>query len=254
MDTARTVSEVARLSGVTVRTLHHYDQIGLLVPNDRNEAGYRLYDAADLARLQQILLYRRLGLGLTEIRRIMSEPDFDRVTALQEQRRKMEVEATRLQRMIGAVDQAIRAGEEGTTMNPEEMFEVFGDFDVAAHDAEAAERWPGDASDESKRRTARYSKEHWLVIRGEERGIAERLAAALASGSPADHADVAAIAEEHRLHIDRWYYPCSPEMHRGLGELYVRDERFAAYWDAYAEGLARYVCDAIAANTGGESA
>jgi DNA-binding transcriptional MerR regulator len=249
-----TVGEVARLSGVTVRTLHHYDRIGLLRPTRRTEAGYRLYDRAALARLQQVLVYRDLGLGLAEITQIMNDPDFDRAAALREQRRLLARDSDRIRRMIGAIDDAICAEERGTSMQPEEMFEVFGEFDVAGHGAEAADRWPGEAYDESRRRTSRYGKDQWLQIREEGQEIGERFAEALAAGTPPGHPEAMDLAEHHRLHIDRWFYPCSPDMHRVLGGLYVQDERFAAYWDAFAEGLASFVGNAIAANAARQSA
>jgi hypothetical protein len=195
-----------------------------------------------------VLVYRGLGLGLAEIAQIMNDPSFDRTAALREQRRLLVRESDRIHRMIGAVDDAICAEERGTTMQPEEMFEVFGEFDVARHDAEAAERWPGEAYDESQRRTSRYGKDQWLQIRDEGQEIGRRFAEALAAGTPPSHPDVMELAERHRRHIDRWFYPCSPEMHMGLGELYVQDERFAAYWDSFAEGLAPFVRDVIAAN------
>lgn len=246
---AYTVSEVARLAGVTVRTLHHYDRIGLLRPAGRSEAGYRLYHDADCARLQQILFYRELGFGLEQIREAMEAPDFDRDEALHRQRALLAARRAHLSAMIGAVDDAIAAQERGVTMTGEEMLEVFGDFDPTAYEDEVRERWPGREYDESRRRTSRYDAARWREIKAEADGIARRLAECLAAGDDPRSSKVADLAEEHRLHIDRWYYPCSHQIHAGLGEMYVADPRFAAYWDAFAPGLAGFVRDAIAANT-----
>lgn len=244
----RTVGEVARLSGVTVRTLHHYDRTGLLKPSARSDAGYRLYSRSDLARLQQVLLYRRLGLGLADIGRIIGDPGFDRAAVLEEQRRLLQREAVRVRALIDAVEDAIAAEERGVLMDPQELFEVFGDFDPAAYQAEAAERWPRSGYDESRRRTARYGREQWQTITAEAREIGERFAAGLAGGMPSDHPEMLAAAESHRRHIDRWFYPCSRTVHRGLGDLYVQDPRFTAYWEGFAPGLAPYVRNAFAAN------
>ncbi|MGD2052217.1 MAG: MerR family transcriptional regulator [Acidimicrobiia bacterium] len=244
-----TISEVARFAGVTVRTLHHYDRIGLLRPAGRSDAGYRLYDDADCARLQQILCYRELGFGLEQIRRAMDAPDFDRGAALRHQRDLLATRRAHLTAMIGAVDDAIAAQERGVIMTGESMLEVFGDFDPAAYEDEARERWSGPEYDESRRRTATYDAARWREIKAEADGIARRLAECLVAGDDPRSSKVADLAEEHRLHIDRWYYPCSHQIHAGLGEMYAADPRFAEYWDAFAPGLARFVRDAIAANT-----
>lgn len=245
---AHTVSEVARIAGITVRTLHHYDRVGLLHPSGRSDAGYRLYDDADCARLQQILFYRELGFGLEQIRTAMDAPDFDRDQALRRQRQLLAARRAHLTAMIGAVDDAIAARERGVTMNGEEMLEVFGDFDPTAYEDEVEARWSGPALEESRRRTSRYGTARWREIKAEADGIARRLAECLDAGDDPRSAKAADLAEAHRLHIDRWYYPCSHQIHAGLGEMYVADPRFAAYWDAFAPGLAGFVRDAIVAN------
>ena len=247
-----TIGEVARLAGITIRTLHHYDEIGLLSPGDRTDAGYRVYDDADLARLQQVLFYRELGFGLDEIARVMSVEMFDRRRALDEQRELLRRKVRRLEKMIGAVETAITADETGTAMDKEEMFGVFGDFDPTEYEAEVKERWGDtDAYKESARRTKKYTKQDWLAIKGEGEPIVTGLAAALRAGTPADDPSVTALAEAHRLQIDKWFYPCSPAFHASLGEMYVADPRFTAFWDQFEAGLAAFVRDAFAANAAG---
>ncbi len=245
---AHTISDVARLAGVTVRTLHHYDRIGLLRPSGRTDAGYRLYDDADCARLQQILFYRELGFGLEQIRTAMEAPDFDRGAALRRQRELLSARVAHLTAMIGAVDAAIAAHERGVTMNSEEMLEVFGDFDPTVHEEEVEARWSGPAREESRRRTAGYGARQWREIQAEADAVARRLAARLVAGTDPAAPEVTDLAEQHRLHIDRWYYPCSHQMHSGLGDMYVADPRFADYWNRIEPGLAEFVRDAIAAN------
>lgn len=133
-------------------------------------------------------------------------------------------------------------------MSDDDMFEVFGDFDVRAHTREAGERWPGEAYDESQRRTGRYTKEQWQAAMSEADGIAADFAAALAQGASPEDPRVAEIAERHRHHVDRWFYPCPPGMHAQLGELYFDDPRFADYWNRREPGLNVFVRDAFKAN------
>ncbi len=151
--------------------------------------------------------------------------------------------------MLTAVQTTKEAYEMGMQLTPEERFELFGDFDPAQHADEAEERW-GDtpAYQESRRRSARYSKEDWRRMRDEGDEIEESLAAAMAEGAPANGERAMDLAEAHRRHIDRWFYDCPAEMHRGLADMYVADERFSAHYERRAEGLAHYVHDAIHAN------
>lgn len=241
------VSAVASLAGVTVRTLHHYDEIGLLQPSERSAAGYRRYSTEDLARLQSILFYRELGLGLDEIAAALRSDGEDRVAVLEKQRRMIITERDRLDRMAAALGRAIQHEGTGMKMSPQEMFEVFGDFEPAEHEAEAANRWP-DQHEESRQRTSHYSKEQWQEAVAEGDAIAIRFADLLGSGAAADGAEAMALAEEHRLSIDRWYYQCSKEIHAGLADMYLADARFEQYWESRAQGLARFVHDAIKAN------
>jgi len=243
-----TVSQVARVSGVTVRTLHHYDQIGLLTPGSRSAAGYRLYLDGDLERLQEILFYRELGFGLDEIREMADRPDHDRAVALRHQRALLSSRVVHLEAMIEAVDAALEAEGSGMKMSKEDMFEVFGDFDPKTYEEEVEEKWSGPLLAESRRRTGQYGKEQWKAIKAEEEDIGTAFAESLADGADPSSPGARAVAEQHRLHIDRWFYPCSHAMHAGLGQMYVADARFTAYWDKFAPGLADFVKSAIEAN------
>ncbi len=243
------VSEVARLAGVSVRTLHHYDEIGLVRPSARSEAGYRLYAPPDVERLQQVLFFRELEFALDEIQKMLEDPDFDLGAALRLQKRLLTERAVRTNALIAAVDAAIDSLEKGTTMTPEERLEVFGDFKPEEHEAEAEQRWGNtEAYKESMRRTRSYRKQDWEQIKAEASGIYGDLARLLTAGVPAASTDAMDVAERHRAHIARWFYPCPPEMHRGLGQLYVDDPRFTANLDKFAPGVAAYARDAFAAN------
>jgi DNA-binding transcriptional MerR regulator len=240
---------VARLSGVSVRTLHHYDEIGLLSPSERTSAGYRQYDGDDLARLQQILCYRSLGFDLRKIATILDDPRIDTLDHLRKQRELLESKLEHLTEMVRTVEKMMEARKMGINLNPDEMFEVFGDFDPAEHQAEVEERWgKTDAFKESQKRTSRYKKEDWKRLGKEAEEIGARLADTMKKGLAANSAAAMDLAEQARLHIDRWFYPCSHEMHRNLGEMYVADPRFAKHYEDRAPGLAVYVRDAIAAN------
>lgn len=243
------VSEVARLAGVSVRTLHHYDELGLIRPSGRSAAGYRLYAPADLERLQQVLFFRELDFPLEEIQRILSAPDFDVAVALRMQRQLLSERAARVSSLIKAVDAAITSLEKGITMTGEERFETFGDFDPKEHAAEAEERWGSSAEfKESTQRTKKYQKQEWTQIKAELNGIFSELAKLATAGDSPTGDKAMAIAERHRLHVAKWFYPCPPAMHRALGELYVTDPRFQQNIDRHAEGLAEFARQAWRAN------
>ena len=250
METKRyTVGEVARMAGVTVRTLHHYDQVGLLRPTGRTDSGYRIYHEDDLERLQEVLVYRELDLPLDEIRMALSQPERDREAVLRNQHRQLVIQRRRLDKVIAAVEAAIRAEETGMKLTKEEMFDVFGDFDPTEYAEEVRERWGDtDAYQESTRRTARYGKADWLEIKAESEDIGRRWIDALRSGIDPTSDAATDIAEAGRLQIDRRFYTCSHEMHVNLGEMYVADPRFTKTYEDMAPGLAHYVRDAIVAN------
>ncbi|MEV0195240.1 MerR family transcriptional regulator [Nonomuraea sp. NPDC050691] len=243
------VGQVAKLAGITVRTLHHYDEIGLLTPGERTHAGYRRYTDADLIRLQQILLYRELGFPLDEIAVILDAPHTDELTHLRRQHELLTRQARRLNQVINAVERALNAHTLDIPLTPDERFEVFGTFTPEDHTPEVERRW-GDTPHyaESRRRVATYTKADWLQIKAEAAALLDDLTAAYKAGLPADSDHTMNLAERHRGHISRWFYPCTPDIHQGLGELYVTDPRFTSTYDRHAPGLAAYLRLAIHAN------
>ena len=244
-----TVGSVARLAGVTVRTLHHYDEIGLLRPSGRTSAGYRRYGEADLERLQRILFYRELEFGLEQIKDAMADGGRDTLVHLRRQHSLLAQRIERLKRLSAAIATAMEAHQMGISLTPEERFEVFGDFDPDAHAAEAEERWGDtDAYRESARRTSSYSKADWARMKDEGAVVHGKLVAAMEAGLPADSPEAMDAAEAHRAQISQWFYPCSLEIHTGLAEMYVSDPRFTATYERVAPGLAVYLHDAILAN------
>lgn len=244
------VGRLAELAGVTVRTLHHYDRIGLLPPSDRSHAGYRHYDSRDLERLRQILYYRELGFGLDQIAKLVDQPGVDADSHLRNQHRLLRQRVDRLTAMLGAIEHEMEARQMGVSLTPEEQFEIFGENWLGEDfEAETQERW-GDteAYAQSQRRTATYTKDDWVAIKAESDANLRDFAAAMASGVPAESTDAMDLAEAHRQHLSRWFYDCGYEIHRGLAQMYLADERFRRNYDQVATGLAEYVHDAIQAN------
>ena len=151
--------------------------------------------------------------------------------------------------MLAALEKEMEASQMGIELTPQERFELYGRFDPGEYEQEAEQRWgETDAYRESRRRTTSYSKEDWAAIKAATNAIESDFAAAFQAGSAADGAAAREVAERHRSHISRWFYYCGHQAHRGLGELYVADERFRAHYENMAPGLAQYVRDAIVAN------
>jgi DNA-binding transcriptional MerR regulator len=243
-----TVGEVARLASVTVRTLHHYHEIGLLTPSLRTSAGYRQYDESDLQRLHRILGYRELGFSLEEIADILAEA-VDMGEHLRRQRALLNERIARLQRMAANVERTLEAHMTGINLTPEEIFEVFGDVDPLEHAEEAERRWGAtDAYTQSRRRTGTYGKVQWGQIKTEGDAMQRSLAEVFQSGAAPDSIEAMDAVEEHRAHIAKWFYEVPYAMHRGLGELYITDPRFTANYEHVASGLAQWMRDAIQAN------
>jgi DNA-binding transcriptional MerR regulator len=245
------VKDVSRITGVSIRTLHHYDEIKLLVPKTRTRAGYRLYNDDDLFRLQQILIGRELGLSLEEIRRSLEDPRFDRKKALLAQRDQLKKRASHTAAMIQAVDAALAALDTRRKGEDMDLKQIFDGFDPAQYEDEARQQWgKTDAYRESRKRTKRYTADDWKAIKAEQAAIYSDAAAAFKAGKKPSGPSVMDIAERHRLSIDRWFYPCSPAMHRGLASLYETDTRFAENIDKNCEGLTPFFVAAIRANAG----
>jgi len=244
-----TVGDVARLAGVTVRTLHHYDRIGLVSPSGRTPAGYRLYGAADLDRLHAVLAYRELGFALDDVAGLL-DGSTNPVVHLRRQHGLVQGRIEQLQRLLAGLEKEMEASMSGMQLTPQERFEVFGDADPEQHADEAQRRWGDtDAYRESQRRAATYTKDDWAAMKAEAEAVTRRLAELMSAGVPADDERAADAVRTHRDQITRWFYPCTPAIQRGLAAMYVEDERFTAHYEKVATGLARYVHDAILAET-----
>ena len=248
-----TVGEVARSTGVTVRTLHHWDAVGLLVPSGRTLSGYRLYAPGDVERLVRVLAYRSLGLGLDDVRTLLDDPGADVVASLDRQHTLLVDRIAHLQAVAELVRTTREVRRMGMHLDPQEVREVFGDEDPAQHAAEAQERW-GDTEPyrQAQQRTASYGKDDWVRVKAQGEAVEKRLAALLTGGVAVDAPEAREAAEQHRSWVGQ-FYDCSPEMHRALAATYLADERFAAHYDRRAAGLAQYVHDVVLAAEAGEA-
>ena len=246
--TTWTVGQVADLFGVTVRTLHHYDEIGLLVPSERSRAGYRLYTAEDLTRLQQVVVYRRLEMPLDEIATLL-EGGEDAADHLRRQRGTVMQRLGELTELVAAIDRALEREMSEQPATTEDLKELFGDGFEDEHQQEAQERWgETDAWKQSRSRTGRYTKADWAEVKAEADAVNAAFVAALSSGEPATSERAMDAAEQHRLHIHDRFYDLDHTFHRGLADMYVADPRFTKTYEDIAPGLAAYVRDAIHAN------
>ena len=231
----RTVHEMSKLTGVSVRTLHHYDAIGLLKPTKVTEAGYRLYDDAAVNRLQTILLFRELQFPLKEIKSILAQPDFDTQRALDDQIALLTLQKERLERLIELASER----KKGVSMD----FSAFDTSKLDAYAAEAKERWGDTAAYREFEKRGKSAMEDNAAGKALMRILADIGAnRTLAPDAPAVQEKVKALQE----HITKSFYPCTKEILASLGQMYTQDERFRTSIDAFGgEGAAEYAARAI---------
>ncbi|REE66196.1 DNA-binding transcriptional MerR regulator [Streptomyces sp. 3212.3] len=247
------VGQVSAFAGVTVRTLHHYDKAGLLSPSGRSHAGYRLYSEADLVRLQQILFYRELGFSLDQIAAIFKDPQANALEQLRARQRQLSEEIARLQRLAEVAQRAIQVQQTGVALTPQERFEVFGEvaFDLS-YATEAELKWANsDGQREAMARAAAHTKEDWRHLMNEAAAWRAELLAAFDEQEPGGGERAMDLAEEHRLHISRWFTSCPPDMHRRIADDFTADPRAFALVVPPSQqrpGLAAYLRQAIHAN------
>ncbi len=244
---AYTVKKVADMAGVSIRTLHHYDEIGLLRPASTSQAGYRLYTDQDLERLQQVLFFRELGFSLPETKAILDNPHFDRREALRTHRKLLLERQRRLNQLIQTVEQTLATMERSTEMKKESMFDGFDMSEIERHKEqykdEVRAKYSKEIVDESERRVATYGKSDWADIQ-QESGAINQAMADLMGTDPAGPAVQETIGRWFNLINDR-FYTCTPEIFRGLGDLYVQDGRFTATYDKVKPGLAHFMREAM---------
>ena len=234
-----TTAEVARMAGISSRTLRHYHHVGLLTPADTGGGGVRRYGRPELLRLQHVLLLRELGLGLDAIAGVL-DGTTDEVDALRRHHRRLLGEADRLRRLADTVEKTITERTGGTIMTTDELFDGFRHDPYAA---EARERW-GEQAAAAQRRAAGWDDTTAASVRDEGEAIHRDLAQALRAGRAADDPAVQELVARHHAWVSRFWSP-DAAAYVGLGRLYVDDERFTATIDAHEPGLAGYLCAAM---------
>ena len=236
------INEFARLTGVSVRTLHYYDEIGLLKPAFVDEQnGYRFYDEISLERMQEILFYRELDFELKSIAEILSSPDYDKQKALAEQRKLLELKKERLERIIDALDGATKGKVTMAAFDNS-------DYETARkqYEVEAKQRWgETDAYKEHAEKTAKYTKDKWQAVNDGLMVIFAKFAECMNNGNTADSDEAQALVKELQNYITENYYTCTNQILAGLGQMYIADERFKANIDKNGNGTAEFVSKAI---------
>ncbi len=241
------VKHVAEMAGVSIRTLHHYDNIQLLNPSALTDAGYRLYSDADLERLQQILFFKEIGFRLDEVKEMLDQPNFNRKAALLSQKDMLMKKKQRMEEMIQTLDRTLQSIEGGELMNKRDLFAGLSMKDIEeyqkAYADEVRNLYGREIAEETEKRTSAYSSDDWRAIMAEFDSIYRRIAARMEYGP--DDTEVQAAVGAFRDHICQYHYDCTLDIFRGLGEVYITDERFTDSINQYGAGLAAFLREAI---------
>ncbi|HET6970757.1 MAG TPA: MerR family transcriptional regulator [Phenylobacterium sp.] len=246
-----TVKQVAKLSGVSVRALHHYDEVGLLKPACVGPNGYRYYGKDELLRLQQILFHRELGFPLDEIRQVLDAPDFDRLAALRRHRERLATEAKRYRALVATIDQTLAALQGAAKMDDKAMYRGFDPKKQAEHEAWLVERLgervkPVIAA--AQDRVKGMTQAEFDGLMREVEAIEAEMAAAMAQGLPADSAAALAIVRRHHAWVGKsWNALPSAERYVGLAAVYAEHPEFRARYEDRAAGLTEYLGAAMRA-------
>jgi DNA-binding transcriptional MerR regulator len=239
------IKAISDLSGVSIRTLHHYDAIGLLKPHSVTEAGYREYSQDELQKLRQILFFRELDFSLSDIKRILDDPEFDQIEALKMHRRLLVEKRKRLGSLIRSIDTTVSSRESNSfSRSNQVMFEGLSESTIDEYREEARQKWGGSiAWAQSEERTNSHTKKDWDSIKTTTDEINQTIVSGMSRGAN-DSEVQTAVANWHAL-IDQRFYSCSLETFAGLGEMYVDDERFRSHYEQIASGLDEFMRDAI---------
>ena len=246
-----TVKQVAKASGVSVRALHHYDQIGLLKPAHLGQNRYRYYGREELLRLQQILIHRELGIALSEIAAILDAPGFDRLTALEDQREKLAAEAKRYAQLVRTIDRTIASIKGDRAMRNADLYKGISAEKQAEYEKWLVEKYGGDMPDRieiSKKKYAALSDEEKRRLGEDLIAVETEWAEAMQRGVAADSKALDPLLERHRDWVAfMWDKPCPPEAYAGLAELHLSHPDFVARYEAIAPGFSDYHAAAMKA-------
>lgn len=244
MEKRHTVRELARIAGVSIRTLHHYDSIDLLKPGRRTVSGYRFYGPAELLRLQQILFFRELDIPLADIARILDEPGFDPTRALHGHRKVLEEKLGRLHRLLKTLDNTLKQYEGGPMLTDEELYKGFMPEKIAAIKKEARELYGENTVEKSERMVKSMSREKWEAINRDVDEANREMAVLMTAGRDPGELSVQALVARHHAWLLNFWKP-NAESYRGLGRQYREHPEFRAFYDKYAQGFGDYLSRAI---------
>ncbi|HYG27527.1 MAG TPA: MerR family transcriptional regulator [Caulobacteraceae bacterium] len=246
-----TVKEVAKLSGVSVRTLHHYDEIGLLKPASVADNGYRYYGREELLRLQQILFHRELELPLEAIGKVLGAPDFDRIEALRRHRQTLATRARRYRRLLKTLDETLASLEGAKEMDDKDLYKGFAPEKQEEYEAWLVERGGSETAqriEQSKSAMKGWTRADFEALREETEAIEAGLAGAMAEGLPADSEPVRRLMRRHQAMIARaWGRPCEVAAFAGLADMYLAHPDFRDRYEGRAAGLTEYLAAAMRA-------
>ena len=239
-----TINQLAQLSGVTVRTLHYYDEIGLLKPSSIQKNGYRSYEEKELLRLQQILFFRELDFPLADVKKILDRPDFEIIGALRRHKELIKLKRKKFDKLINTINKTIKHMTKQQKMKDEELYDAFKDPDVKQYQDEAKERWGNtEAYKQSMKKVGKMTKAEMEKLKKDGELFTQKLAAAMDKDIKSK--EVRELIKQHYKGI-QFFYDCPLEMYRNLGKMYVDDPRFTTYYDKHRKGLAVFMRDAIA--------
>jgi len=248
-----TVKKLAKLAGISVRTLHYYDEIDLLKPSYIRDNGYRYYSEKELARLQQIMFFRELEFPLEKIKEIMDSPGFDPLAALSDQKNLLELKKKRLEGLIKTIDKTITSLEGGETMSDDKKYSGFNDPEYLKYKDEVEKKWGNtDAYKQSMDRVGKMTREDLSRVKKDGEDIRQRVGELMVKGLTPDSPQVQEQIGRFYKHLRNFYDP-TPEMFKGLGNMYLTDPRFTKVYEDTAKGLATFMRDAMAYYSDSES-
>lgn len=242
-DMSYSVQALAIIAGTSVRTLHYYDEIGLLTPSRTLPNGYRHYEEPELLKLQQILFFRELDFSLADIKRILNSPYFDMTAALADHRKLIELKKKRLTKLIKTIDETIKKLNQKSNMSDEELYDSFKDEEMKEYAEEARQKWGNtDAYKQSQARVSKMTKAQMQQLKDDGKTHMQNLAKVM--DLPIESAEVQALIKKSHDNIN-FFYDCLYEMFRNLGKMYEDDLRYGAYYEKFRPGLTAFVHKAI---------
>ncbi len=240
-----TINQLAKLANISVRTLHHYDQIGLLDSKRNSKNQYRVYEEDDLLKLQQILFFKELDFKLEDIKGIVENPNFDIASALKDHKHMLLSKRKRLDSLLKTIDKTINRVTKNKKMKDEELYDSFTKEEMEELAAEAKQRWGHtDAYKESEQKMRSMTKEGMDKIKAEGDMILKRGAELV--DHDIESPEVQTLISEHYAHLSNFYTP-NPTMYKGLAEMYISDTRFKSHFEKYHPKLPQFMHDAMIA-------